>query len=229
MSLEKNLKQVLENIESSKNKSHWGQNVELIAATKTQEISTIKECYKLGIKTIGENRVQESEKKFSNFSGFEKITKRFIGHLQRNKVKKCLNIFDTVDSLDSLKLATRVNNASKKINIKPECLIEVNTSGEPQKRGFSPKVSDELISCFKLTELKIVGLMTVGPNTNKEKKLRSAFIVLRKLKNQINNELGSATLTELSMGMTNDYEIAIQEGSTMVRVGTGLFGIRNYL
>ena len=228
MSLEKNLKQVLENIESSKNKSQWGQNVELIAATKTQEVSTIKECYKLGIITIGENRVQEFEKKFSYFSGFEKIKKRFIGHLQTNKVNKCLNIFDTVDSLDSLKLATRVNKVSKNIDKKTECLIEVNTSGEPQKHGFSPKISDELISCFNLTELKIVGLMTVGPNTNNEKTLRLAFILLRQLKDKINNELGSVTLTELSMGMTNDYEVAIQEGSTMVRVGTGLFGVRNY-
>ena len=228
MSLEKNLKQVLENIESSKNKSHWGQNVELIAATKTQEITTIKECYKLGIKTIGENRVQESEKKFSYFPGFEKIKKRFIGHLQTNKVKKCLNIFDTVDSLDSLKLATKVNKASKNINKKTECLIEVNTSSEPQKNGFSPKITDELISCFRLTDLNIVGLMTVGPNTNNENNLRSSFILLRELKHQINKELGSTVLTELSMGMTNDYEVAIQEGSTMVRVGTALFGARNY-
>ena len=228
MNLEKNLKQVLENIASSKKKSSWGQSVELIAATKTREISTIEECCQLGIKTIGENRVQEAEEKFSYFPGFKKIKKRFIGHLQTNKVKKCLNIFDTVDSIDSLKLATKVNNASKKINKKPECLIEVNTSGEPQKRGFSPKVSEELISCFNLTELKIVGLMTVGPNTNNEKTLRLAFILLRQLKDKINNELGSVTLTELSMGMTNDYEVAIQEGSTMVRVGTGLFGVRNY-
>jgi len=228
LSLEKNLKQVLENIESSKNKSQWGQNVELIAATKTQKVSTIKECYKLGIKTIGENRVQDSEKKFSYFSGFEKIKKRFIGHLQTNKVNKCLNIFDTIDSLDSLRLATRVNKASKNIDKKTECLIEVNTSGEPQKHGFLPKISDELISCFKLTELNIVGLMTVGPNTTNEKALRSAFILLRQLKHQINKELGSVALTELSMGMTNDYGVAIQEGSTMVRVGTGLFGDRNY-
>ena len=99
MSLEKNLQQVLENIESSKKKSSWGQSVELVAATKTREISTIEECYQLGIKTIGENRVQEFEKKFSYFPGFEKIKKRFIGHLQTNKVNKCLNIFDTVDKL----------------------------------------------------------------------------------------------------------------------------------
>ena len=228
MSLEKNLKQILENIESSKKKSSHGQSVELIAATKNQEISTIEECYQLGIKTIGENRVQESEEKFSSFPGFEKIKKRFIGHLQTNKVNKCLNIFDTVDSIDSLKLATKVNKASKNINKKTECLIEVNTSNEPQKNGFSPKITDELISCFRLTDLNIVGLMTIGPNTNNENNLRAAFILLRELKHQINNELGSTILTELSMGMTNDYEIAIQEGSTMVRVGTGLFGARNY-
>ena len=227
MSLEKNLKQILENIESSKKKSSWGQSVELIAATKTREISTIEECYQLGIKTIGENRVQESEEKFSYFPGFEKIKKRFIGHLQTNKVNKCLSLFDTIDSVDSFKLATKINKGSKKINKKTECLIEVNTSGESQKNGFSPKITDELISCFKLTGLNIVGLMTIGPNTNNESDLRSSFILLRKLKHQINNELGSLLLTDLSMGMTSDYEVAIQEGSTMVRVGTGLFGDRN--
>ena len=229
MSLEKNLKQVLENINASKKESSWGQKIELIAATKTREISTIEECYHLGIKTIGENRVQESEKKFSYFPGFEKIKKRFIGHLQTNKVNKCLNIFDSVDSVDTFKLAKKINKTSKNINKKTECLIEINTSGELQKHGFSPKITDELISCFKLTDLNIVGLMTVGPNTNNENSLRSAFILLRELKHQINDELGSTVLTELSMGMTNDYEVAIQEGSTMVRVGTGLFGVRNYL
>ena len=228
MNLEKNLKQVLENIASSKKKSRWGQSVELIAATKTREISTIEECFQLGIKTIGENRIQEAEEKFSYFPGFEKIKKRFIGHLQTNKVNKCLNIFDAVDSVDSLKLANKVNKSSKNINKKTECLIEVNTSSEPQKNGFSPKITDELISCFRLTDLNIVGLMTIGPNTNNENNLRSSFILLRELKHQINKELGSIVLTELSMGMTNDYEIAIQEGSTMVRVGTALFGARNY-
>ena len=229
MSLERNLKKVLKNIEASKKKSNWAQSVELVAVTKTRENSTIEECYQLGIKTIGENRVQESEKKFSHFAGSKKIKKRFIGHLQTNKVNKCLNIFDTVDSIDSLKLATKVNKVSKNINKKTECLIEINTSGELQKKGFSPKITNDLISCFKLTDLNIVGLMTVGPNTNNENHLRSAFILLRELKHKINIELGPTTLTELSMGMTNDYEIAIEEGSTMVRVGTGLFGDRNYL
>ena len=228
MNLEKNLKQVLENIASSKKKSSWGQSVELIAATKTREISIIEECCQLGIKTIGENRVQEAEEKFSYFPGFKKIKKRFIGHLQKNKVNKCLNILDTIDSVDSLKLANKINKSSKNINKKTECLIEINTSSEPQKNGFSPKITDELISCFRLTDLNIVGLMTVGPNTNNENNLRSSFILLRELKHQINKELGSTVLTELSMGMTNYYEIDIQEGSTMMRVGTALFGARNY-
>ena len=109
-----------------------------------------------------------------------------------------------------------------------ECLIEINTSGEPQKQGFQPQITNDIISCFELNQLNIVGLMTVGPNTRDETIRQSAFTLLRKLKDQINNELGFQVIIELSMGMTNDYELAIQEGSTMVRVGTGLFGARKY-
>ena len=228
MILEQNLKKVLDKINTAKNKSNWGQQVELIAATKTRDISTIEELYHLGIKTIGENRIQEAESKFLDFPGFEKIKKRFIGHLQSNKVNKCLKFFDTIDSIDTLKLAKKVNNALKKNSEKKECLIEINTSKEPQKHGFQPQITDDLISCFELNGLNIVGLMTVGPNTKNISTKQSAFALLRKLKNQINNELGLQVITDLSMGMTNDYELAIQEGSTMVRVGTGLFGARSY-
>ena len=228
MNLEQNLKKVLEKIETAKNESTWCQQIELIAVTKTRNILTIEELYHLGVKTIGENRVQEAESKFLDFPGFKNIKKRFIGHLQSNKANKCLNIFDTIDSLDSLKLAKKLNNALYKKSEKIECLIEINTSGEPQKHGFQPQITDELISCFELSCLNIVGLMTVGPNTKNESTKKNAFVLLRKLKNQINNELGRQVIIELSMGMTNDYELAILEGSTMVRVGTGLFGARNY-
>ena len=228
MILEQNLKKVLDKIETAKNKSTWGQQVELIAATKTRSILKIEELYHLGVKTIGENRVQEAESKFLQFPGFESIKKRFIGHLQSNKANKCINLFDTIDSIDSLKLAKKLNKSLNKNGEKIECLIEINTSGEPQKHGFQPQITDDLISCFELSGLNIVGLMTVGPNTKNISTKRGAFILLRKLKNQINNELGSQVIEELSMGMTNDYELAIQEGSTMVRVGTGLFGARNY-
>jgi len=215
LTLEQNLKTVLGKIETAKNKSIWGQQVDLIAATKTQGISKIEDLYHLGVKTIGENRVQEAESKFSPFLGFEKIKKRFIGHLQSNKVNKGLKLFDSIDSIDSLRLAKKLNNALYKSSNKIECLIEINTSGEPQKHGFQPQITNDIISCFELNQLNIVGLMTVGPNT-------------RKLKDQINDELGFQVIIELSMGMTNDYELAIQEGSTMVRVGTGLFGARKY-
>ena len=228
MTLEQNLKTVLDKIETAKHKSIWGQQVDLIAATKTQGISKIEDLYHLGVKTIGENRVQEAEGKFSPFPGFEKIKKRFIGHLQSNKVNKCLKLFDSIDSIDSLRLAKKLNNALYKSSNKIECLIEINTSGEPQKHGFQPQITNDIISCFELNQLNIVGLMTVGPNTRDETIKQSAFTLLRKLKDQINNELGFQVIIELSMGMTNDYELAIQEGSTMVRVGTGLFGARKY-
>ena len=228
MTLEQNLKTVLGKIETAKNKSIWGQQVDLIAATKTQGISKIEDLYRLGVKTIGENRVQEAESKFSTFPGFEKIKKRFIGHLQSNKVNKCLKLFNSIDSIDSLRLAKKLNNALYKSSNKIECLIEINTSGEPQKHGFQPQITNDIISCFELNQLKVVGLMTVGPNTRDETIKQSAFTLLRKLKDQINDELGFKVIIELSMGMTNDYELAIQEGSTMVRVGTGLFGARKY-
>lgn len=228
MGLEHKLKKTLEKIEVAKKKSPFKQKVELIAATKTRDISQIEECYSLGITSIGENRIQEAENKFVDFLGFKILKKRFIGHLQSNKINKCLDLFDTIDSVDTFKIANKINNASQKRTQKTECLIEINTSQESQKNGFLPEVSNELISCFSLQNLEIVGLMTIGPYTSDEKKIKKSFSKLRGLKDKINQELGVSVLKELSMGMTNDFELGVEEGSTMVRVGTGLFGSRNY-
>ena len=226
MSLENKIKEVLEKIETARKTSPFNQKVDLIAATKTRDISQIQDCYNLGVLNIGENRIQEAEKKFAEFPGFNELKKRFIGHLQTNKVNKCLRLFDTIDSVDSFKLAKKINSSSTEK--KTECLIEINTSKEPQKHGFNPTVSEDLISCFTLKNLEIVGLMTIGPYTLEEKKTRNAFKLLRKLKEDINSELGEHKIKELSMGMSGDFEIGVQEGSTMVRVGTGIFGARNY-
>ena len=226
MSLENKIKEVLGKIETARKTSPFNQKVDLIAATKTRDISQIQDCYNLGVLNIGENRIQEAEKKFAEFPGFNQLKKRFIGHLQTNKVNKCLRLFDTIDSVDSLKLAKKINSSSTEK--KTECLIEINTSKEPQKHGFNPIISEDLISCFTLKNLEIVGLMTVGPYTSEEKRTRIAFKLLRKLKEDINSELGEHKIKELSMGMTGDFEIGVQEGSTMVRVGTGIFGARNY-
>ena len=226
MNLENNLKLVKKNIEEAKKRVGLTNHVEIIAATKTRDLSIIKECFDLGITTIGENRIQEAEKKFCDFPGFEKIEKRFIGHLQKNKVNKCLRLFDAIDSVDSYGLAKKINTSSKNFGVITECLLEINTSNEPQKWGFSPEISEDIILCFQLNNIKIVGLMTIGPNTKNKREIRKAFILLRNLKTKINMELGQPHLTHLSMGMTGDYEIGVEEGSTMVRVGTGLFGQR---
>ena len=152
--------------------------------------------------------------------------KRLIGHLQKNKVNKCIGLFDSIDSVDSYGLAKKINNSSKNVGVITECLLEINTSNEPQKWGFQPQVSEDILSCFQLNNINIVGLMTVGPNTKIQKDIRKSFVLLRDLQNKINKELGQNCLTHLSMGMTGDYEIGVEEGSTMIRVGTGLFGQR---
>lgn len=228
MSLEQKLKNVLNKIKKAKETSSFKQSVQLIAVTKTRSLSTIKECYNLGITNIGENRVQEAVQKFSHFDGFEKMKKRFIGHLQTNKVNKCLSLFDTIDSVDSYRLATKIDTSARNKNIKIECLLEINTSGEKQKHGFKPEINKELLSCLNLENLKIVGLMTVGPNTKDKNKIRKSFSLLREIKESINKNISTDFLTELSMGMSGDYDIGIQEGSTMIRVGTGLFGKREH-
>ncbi len=228
MSLEQNLKDVLNKIKKEKEKSSFKQDVQLIAVTKTRPISIIKECCNLGVRNIGENRVQEAAEKFIHFDGFEKTKKRFIGHLQTNKVNKCLNLFDTIDSVDSYRLASKIDTSARNKNIKIECLLEINTSGEKQKHGFKPEINKELLSCFDLKNLNITGLMTVGPNTQDKNKIRKSFSLLREIKENINENISTSVLTELSMGMSGDYDIGIQEGSTMVRVGTGLFGKREY-
>ena len=228
MSLEQNLKDVLNKIKKEKEKSSFKQDVQLIAVTKTRPISIIEECCNLGVRNIGENRIQEATEKFIQFDGFEKTKKRFIGHLQTNKVNKCLNLFDTIDSVDSYRLASKIDTSARNKNIKIECLLEINTSGEKQKHGFKPEINKELLSCFDLKNLNITGLMTVGPNTQDKNKIRKSFSLLREIKENINENISTNVLTELSMGMSGDYDVGIQEGSTMVRVGTGLFGKREY-
>ena len=151
-----------------------------------------------------------------------KITKRFIGHLQSNKVNKCIELFDTIDSVDSIKLLKKISNSVIKHQKKISVLLEINTSGETSKRGFKPNEISEIKECLEIKNIDVNGLMTIGPNTNDKNKIRKSFQILRKIKQTIKNP----KLKELSMGMSGDYEIAVEEGSTMVRLGTALFGKR---
>jgi len=226
MKIEEHLLSVKTNIKRALEKSGNRQRVEIVAATKTQTFKTIVDAYGCGITNIGENRVQEAEKKFLSFSDMPKIKKRFIGHLQTNKVNKCLEIFDTIDSIDTIKLANKISNRIAITNKKIETLIEVNTSGDTNKNGFKPDQIEAMLECLKIENINIVGLMTLGPISQKEQETRKAFSLLANTKKIINEKCGDSKLRVLSMGMSNDYNIAVEEGSNMVRLGTKLFGRR---
>ena len=226
MSLKENLLSIQDRINSAIYRSGETRAVEVVAVTKTHPFKTIEESFQCGILSIGENRVQEAMQKFKSFKDMPELTRRFIGHLQTNKVNKCLSLFDTVDSIDSLRLAKKIDNQSKNLNKKTTTLLEVNTSGEAQKQGFSPINIEDMVSAINLKNIVVEGIMTIGPNTKNKQKTREAFVTLRKLKETINAELEVERLTHLSMGMSGDFEVGIEEGSTMVRLGTALFGAR---
>ena len=221
------LEEIYLNIDKAKAAQKRNGQPKIIAVTKTHPFSVIEDVYNRGIFSIGENRVQEASNKFQSFNKMPNLTKRFIGHLQSNKVKKCMEFFDTIDTVDSLKLIRKISKqASEKTGLFP-VLLEVNTSGEQQKHGFLPSETDEMLRCFDEPHVNVEGLMTVGPLTQDRQKIRDSFRRLKELEAAINNHLGHDQLKELSMGMSGDYEIAIEEGSTMIRVGTALFGNRN--
>ena len=180
----------------------------------------------MGLRSIGENRVKEAIEKFQSFENMPKIKKRFIGHLQSNKVKKCVSAFDTIDSIHSLKTLNKVSKESERMNKTMEILLEVNTSKENQKKGFKPNNLKDIVTCFEVPNVDIVGLMTMAPYTKEEKAIRKSFSLLREIKENVNKTLGGNLIKHLSMGMSNDFEIAIEEGSTQIRLGTVLFGSR---
>ena len=226
MSLKDAIKSIRSKIESAQKRGGFSHPVQLIAVTKTHPFSLIQECYEAGITAIGENRIQEATKKFASFDSMPDFARRFIGHLQSNKVNKCLELFDTIDSVDSVKLLKRISNTALQQERTIHVLLEINTSGETQKYGFLPDQLDEISECFNLPSISVDGLMTVGPLTTDKEKIRDSFIQLRALRKKINQSVIQSDMLELSMGMSGDYEIAVEEGSTMIRLGTALFGER---
>ena len=226
MKLKSSLETILNNIEHAKQKSSLNKEIVVVAATKTRPFALIEEVYSLGVRHIGENRIQEAVSKFDSFKNMPKITRRFIGHLQSNKINKFIKLFDTIDSIDSYKLVRKIDLKIEDENRSMEGLVEINTSGDKTKKGFKPVLSDELLQCFNVKNIKVKGLMTLGPFSQDTSETRTSFVRLRKFLDVLNKELGDEKLTCLSMGMSGDYQIAIEEGSTMIRVGTSLFGTR---
>tara|TARA_Y100001970_G_scaffold289218_1_gene418856 strand:- start:3685 stop:4368 length:684 start_codon:yes stop_codon:yes gene_type:complete len=227
MNLKRNIENISKKVQAARERGGHKQKIRIVAVTKTHPFSVIEKVYKEGLFSFGENRVQEAENKFKSFDNLPGINRRFIGHLQSNKVKRCLHLFDTIDSVHTVKLLKKISNVSKTMGKTTPVFLQVNASGEPQKNGFLPDQLEELLPCFEVENVKIKGLMTIGPNTKNINRVRDSFVLLRELKTAINKYLGKNQINELSMGMSGDFVTAIEEGSTMIRLGTILFGRRN--
>ena len=204
------------------------EDVKLVAVSKTKPVSDIYEVMKTGIVDYGENKVQELCDKIETIS--EPLNWHMIGHLQRNKVKYIVDKVKLIHSVDSLRLAEQVSADAIKKNVDVDILIEVNIAEEESKFGLQTQDVIELVkSAALLPGIHIKGLMTVAPFTENPEENRPYFRKLRELAVDINREnIDNVTMSELSMGMTGDYEVAIEEGATLVRVGTGIFGARIY-
>ena len=196
-------------------------NTKLIAVSKTHTIDKIQEIYNEGIKDFGENKVQELLYKIDKLPS--DIRWHMIGHLQTNKVKSIIDKVYLIHSVDSVKLAITIDKEAKKKNIVANILLEINIANEESKYGFSINELDAVINQINnLKNINIKGFMTVAPYTYNPEENRKYFKKMKNLKNKYNYEI-------LSMGMSNDYKIAIEEGSTYVRIGTKIFGERNYI
>jgi len=206
------------------------ESITLMAVSKTVEPERIKEAYAAGLRIFGENRVQEFESKSAALSELKDAEWRLIGHLQSNKAKKAAELFHAVDSVDSLRLVEKLNQAAAETGKKLEVLIEIKVGKEESKAGIpldSPELENLLLAAPKLENLQIRGLMTVPPFTENPEGARPYFRLLRDLRDQITaRKLPGIAMDLLSMGMSHDFEVAIEEGSTCVRVGTAIFGTR---
>jgi pyridoxal phosphate enzyme (YggS family) len=204
------------------------ETIRLVAVSKTVAADRVREALEAGVQILGENYVQEAREKFTLLSSYP-VSWHFIGHLQSNKAKYAVRLFDLIHSVDSLKLALELNRQAQKINKIQQILIQVNLAEEPTKSGAHEQDLIELITkVSSLENLSLRGLMTMPPFFDDPERARPFFRWLRLLRDRLSaKSLGNAALKELSMGMTGDFEAAIEEGATLVRIGTAIFGKRN--
>jgi len=228
MSIKENLDILREEIKKTVLKVNKDpKDIRLVVVTKTIDIERIKEVINLGVVDIGENRIQEAKQKYPYLSSFD-ITLHMIGHLQTNKVKDAVRMFHLIQSLDSLKLAKEIDKESKKINKVSSVLVEVNVGNELTKFGFKYEdVLPFLKEAEALENIKILGLMTVAPIFKNTEDVRPIFKKLKVLFDEIKKmSFKNVDMQYLSMGMSSDFKIAIEEGSNMIRIGTAIFGKR---
>jgi hypothetical protein len=215
--------------------TRYGRKIEditIIAVVKSHPSDVVKMGFTAGIRTFGENRVQETKAKWEELADIrDKVTLHLVGHLQRNKSKDAILIYDVIESVDDIALANELSGRLEAVGREDPIpiMIEVNTSGEETKYGVSPDNALSLLERIReLPNLNITGLMTVGPLTGDENRIRGAFSTLRKLGEKAKEVIKPIdSIFHLSMGMTDDFEIAIEEGSTMIRIGRAVFGERS--
>ena len=202
--------------------------VQLVAAVKTRAPQEILEAVESGVKILGENYVQEAERIYEIIGN--KAKWHFIGHLQKNKVKKAVKLFDMIETVDSLELAREIDKRCAQIGKVMPVLIEINSGYEEQKSGVFPEKTEQLVKEISgLNNIRVMGLMTMGPRFGNPEDSRPYFVETKKIFERIKKlNLPNIQMRYLSMGMTNSYKIALDEGANMVRIGSKIFGERNY-
>lgn len=224
-----NLVSVQKNIEESCERAgRNAEDVRLIAVSKTKPVGALKEAYEAGCRDFGENKVQELTEKYEELP--KDIRWHMIGHLQRNKVKYLVGRVYMIHSVDSVKLAEEISREAVKKNVTVPILVEVNVAGEESKFGTSVREAEMLVrEIAALPGISVRGLMTIAPYVEKAEDNRQYFVNLRQLSVDIKKKnIDNVCMDVLSMGMTGDYTVAVEEGATYVRVGTGIFGERDY-
>ncbi len=201
-------------------------SIELIAVSKTHPLEAIREARDCGLRLFGENKVQEARAKIPDAPS--DLRWHLIGHLQSNKIRHALPLFEMIHSVDSLELATQIDRIAMELGLFPKVLLEVNVAGESSKFGFqSDKLLTQMEALIALPRLQIDGLMTIAPYAEDAEASRPFFQQLRQLRDRLASEQ-SIPLAHLSMGMSGDFEVAIEEGATLIRVGNAIFGVRSY-
>src|SRR6266513_1340011 len=220
-----NLEQVRERIAQAAAKSGRAiEEIELVAISKTHEAAKVREAAEAGQTLFGESRVQEARVKIPELPS--NLRWHFVGHLQKNKIRHALPLFELIHSVDSLALAQDINRIAEEDGLHPRVLLEVNVGGEGSKFGFTPeKLREDLENLLALPRLSILGLMTIPPIADEAEASRKHFVQLRELRDRLQTEF-HVDLAQLSMGMTQDFAVAVEEGATLVRIGTAIFGQR---
>jgi PLP dependent protein len=228
MNIKENLLRIKQTIaDTAKRAGRAPEEIRLMAVSKTRTADEVRKAYEAGQRLFGENRVKEGADKFRDLP--EDIELHLIGHLQRNKVKHSIPVYSWVESIDKFETAEELNKRCEKEHLGKKILLEINTSGEDTKNGFI--LEDKARACLdsilaSCPALEMRGLMTIAPFTDNENRVRSSFSSLRELFEKLKGEYKELNLDTVSMGMSSDYQLAIEEGSTLVRVGTAIFGKR---